>query len=233
MGYLPIFLDLTGLRCMVIGGGKIGARKVEALLEAGAAVTVVSPQVTPLIAALADRGQIARVNRKYQPGDMRGCALVYAATNRPEVHRALAREARELGIPLNVVDVPELCSFITPAVMRQGALQIAISTTGASPAFAARIKRELEVKFGVEYGFALEILRAVRKHLRTLSIEPAERSRRLKELACAPLTDTLRSHDPRAVERILATYLGHDVTLSALGLDPASLGLSPKLGVPG
>ncbi len=233
MRYIPIFLDVTGLRCMVVGGGEVGARKVEALLEAGADVTVVSPDVTPFIAAMANRGNIAHVNREYKHGDIRGCALVYAATDHPEVHRALTREARELGIPLNVVDVPELCSFIAPAVVRQGALQIAISTGGASPAFAARLRRELEEQFGVEYGFALEILRAVRKHLRTISIEPAERSRRLRELARASLTEAVRSHDVRAVERILATYLGDDVTLATLGLDPASLGLTPMLGVSG
>lgn len=233
MGYLPIFLDVTGRRCVVVGGGEVAERKVEALLEAGAAVTVVSPTVTPLLATMASLARIVHLAREYQAGDMRGCALVYAATDRPELHRALAREAHDLGVPLNVADVPELCSFIAPAVMRQGALQIAISTGGASPAFAARLRGELEVEFGVEYGFALEILRAARKHFRAIAIEPAERSRRLKDLARAPLVDALRSHDDDAVDRMLATFLGHGVTLAALGLDPGALGLSRKLGVSG
>src|SRR6267143_1174435 len=122
MGYIPIFLDVSGRRCVVVGGCEVAARKVESLLAAGARVTVVSPNLTaPALAA-----------------DV----------------------ARELGIPLNVVDVPELCSFIAPAVVKRGALQIAISTGGAAPAFAARLRRELERQFGIEYAIALTVLGA-------------------------------------------------------------------------
>src|SRR5580700_3127719 len=160
MGYIPIFLDVTGRECVVVGGGEVALRKVKALLEAGAHVTVVSPRVSPQLESLAARGLVKHVAREYECGDIRGCVLAYAATDDPKLHRELAAEARVLGIPINVVDVPELCTFIAPAVMKRGALQIAISTSGASPAFAARLRSELEDRFGTEYARTLEVLRA-------------------------------------------------------------------------
>src|SRR6266852_5989655 len=166
MGYIPIFLDVTGRRCVVIGGGEVAARKVESLIAAGAHVTVVSPSVTaPALAAAVERGMATHIARAYRRGDIAGCALAYAATDDRDLHRALADEARALGIPLNVVDVPDLCSFIAPAVVKRGALQIAISTGGAAPAFAARLRRQLQKQFGVEYGIALVVLRAARRLL--------------------------------------------------------------------
>src|ERR1700683_4629411 len=183
MGYIPIFLDVTGRECLVAGGGEVAARKVESLPGAGARVTVVSPRVSPPLEALIARGLVRHIARDYERGDIRGCARVYAATDDPKLHRELAAEARALGIPINVADVPELCSFIAPAVVKRGALQIAISTGGASPAFAARTRRELEDRFGVEYALTLDLMRAARRRLHAEEIAPVERMRRLTDLA--------------------------------------------------
>ncbi len=120
MGYIPIFLDVTGRECVVVGGGEVAARKVEALLEAGARVTVVSPRLSSQLQSLAARGLVTHIARDYERGDIHGCVLVYAATGDPKLHRELAAEARALGIPINVVDVPELCTFISPAVVKRG-----------------------------------------------------------------------------------------------------------------
>src|ERR1700676_1071340 len=193
MGYIPIFLDVAGRECMVVGGGEVAARKVESILEAGARVTVISPRLSPPMAAIVACGQVTHLARNYQPGDIRGCVLVYAATDDPKLHRELAAEARALGIPLNVVDVPELCTFIAPAVVKRGALQIAISTGGASPAFAARLRRNLEDQFGDEYARTLEVLRAARRRLHACEIDPAVRMRRLKDLANSALPDAIAS----------------------------------------
>src|SRR5258708_8835787 len=163
MGYIPIFLDVTDRRCMVVGGGEVAQRKVESLLAGGATVVIVSPSISVSLSALVERGLVTHISRAYRRGDIAGCALAYAATDDPAIHRELAEEARALGIPLNVVDVPELCSFIAPAVVRQGALQIAISTGGASPAFAARGRRALEKQFRREYGSPLLVVRAARR----------------------------------------------------------------------
>src|SRR5258707_1640475 len=218
MAYIPIFLDVTGRECVVVGGGVVAARKVESLVDAGAHVTVVSSQLSPLIEALVARGSVKHIARDYQPGDMRGCVLVYAATDDPKLHRELAAEARALGIPINVVDVPELCTFIAPAVVKRGDLQIAISTGGASPAFAARLRHALEDQFGIEYARTLEVLRAARLRLHAEEIDPAERMRRLKELANSALPDAIAAGDVAAIDRILATHLGAGVSLASLGL---------------
>jgi precorrin-2 dehydrogenase len=221
MAYVPIFLDVTGRECVVVGGGEVAARKVESLLEAGARVTVVSPRLSPALESFAASGAVTHIARAYQRGDIRGCVLVYAATDRPKLHRELAAEARALGIPVNVVDVPELCTFIAPAVVKRGALQIAISTGGASPAFAARLRRELEDHFGTEYARTLEVLRAARRRLHADEIDPAERMRRLKDLANSALPAAIAAGDVAAIERILATHLGDGVDLAALGLSRA------------
>src|SRR5260370_31754552 len=184
MGYIPIFLDVRGRRCVVVGGGEAAARKVESLLAAGARVTVVSANLTaPALAAAVERGMAEHIARADRRGDISGWALAYAETDDPDLHRALADEARDLGIPLNVVDVPELCSFIAPAVVKRGALQIAISTGGAAPAFAARLRRELEDQFGSEYALTLDVLRAARRRLQAGEMDRAERMRRLEDLA--------------------------------------------------
>jgi precorrin-2 dehydrogenase / sirohydrochlorin ferrochelatase len=218
MGFIPIFLDVTGRECVVVGGGEIAARKAEALLDAGARVTVVSPRLSPPMDSLAARGLVMHIARDYQRGDICGCVLVYAATDDPKLHRELAAEARALGIHINVVDVPELCTFISPAIVHRGDLQIAISTGGASPAFAARLRRALEDQFGAEYAFTLEVLRAARRRFHAEEIDPADRMRRLKELADSALPDAIAVGDVAAIERILATHLGDGVGLKALGL---------------
>ena len=226
MGYMPIFLDVTGRECVVVGGGEVSARKVESLLEAGGHVTVISPRLSPQFETVVARGLVTCIARDYQRGDMRGSVLVYAATDDPKLHRELAAEARELGIPVNVVDGPELCTFIAPAVVKRGALQIAISTAGASPAFAARLRSALEQQFGTEYAVTLEVLRAARRLLHADEIDPADRMRRLKELANSALPEAIAVGDLAAIERILAAHLGDGVGLARLGIDSAALGVT-------
>jgi precorrin-2 dehydrogenase/sirohydrochlorin ferrochelatase len=169
--------------------------------------------------AIVDKRLVTHLARNYQRGDIHGCVLVYAATDDPKLHRELAAEARALGIPVNVVDVPQLCTFIAPAVVKRGDLQIAISTGGASPAFAARLRRNLEDQFGDEYARTLEVLRAARRRLHASEIDPAVRMRRLKDLANSALPDAIAARDADAIDRILATYLGDGVDLAVLGID--------------
>jgi precorrin-2 dehydrogenase/sirohydrochlorin ferrochelatase len=212
---------------VVVGGGEVAARKVESLLTAGAQVTIISPVLSAAsLSWIVDRGFATHIARDYRRGDIAGSALAYAATDDPAVHRALADEARALNIPLNVVDVPELCSFIAPAVVRRGALQIAISTEGASPAFAARLRRELEKQFGSEYGIALIVLRAARRRLHGGELDPAVRMRRLKDLAESRLLDAIAARDLAEVDRILAAHLGDGSSLATLGIDAAELGIA-------
>src|ERR1700738_1839071 len=117
MGYLPIFIDGSNRDCVVLGGGEVAERKTRSLIEAGAVVTVVSPALTAGLAAMANAGALRHLARTYQPGDLEGAFLAFEATGKIETGRAAAAEARARGVPINVADVPELCSFITPAVI--------------------------------------------------------------------------------------------------------------------
>jgi precorrin-2 dehydrogenase/sirohydrochlorin ferrochelatase len=216
MAYLPIFLDVSGRRCVVVGGGNVAARKVASLLEARAEVLVVSPSLVDVLAELARDSRIVHIKRAYEAGDMVGAALVYAATEDAELHRRIYDEARASGIPINVVDVPSLCTFITPAVMTRGSLQIAVSTGGASPAMAKRIIVRLQRIFGPEYGLALEVLRAARHRLQATEPNIAIRTKKLTALAAALIPEYLRNGELEAVEKILRREIG--VGLDALGL---------------
>lgn len=221
MAYLPIFMDVTAQPCVVIGGGPIAERKVRALVERGARVTVVAPAAGAHIAALADSGEITWRRRRWCPQDLDGCALAFCAVDDPDAGERVAAEARERGVAVNVADRPELCSFFAPAVVRRGDLQIAISTSGASPAMAARIRAGLEREFGAEYAAVLQVLRAARAFVRQRGCSGPERARRLRALAGRDIAAMIRGRDGAALDRALGETVGGD--LVALGLAPDAL----------
>jgi precorrin-2 dehydrogenase / sirohydrochlorin ferrochelatase len=144
-------LRLTGRRCLVVGGGDVGLEKVEGLLACGGAVTLVAPDAHGELARLAAEGSIAWERREYATADLDGSFLVIAATDVSEVNIAVHEDADARAMLVNVVDVPPLCNFILPAIVRSGPLAIAISTAGASPALAKRMKREIADQFGEHY----------------------------------------------------------------------------------
>ncbi len=140
MAWFPLFLEMKDRPCLVVGGGKVALRKVKALLECGAAVTVMAPEILPELAALPVHCEY----RKAAPGDADGWALVVDASGNPAVGEALAAACDAQGTPLNVVDMPQYCSFIFPAVLRRGRLTAAVSTGGASPLAAAWVRDRLD-----------------------------------------------------------------------------------------
>jgi precorrin-2 dehydrogenase / sirohydrochlorin ferrochelatase len=160
-----MFLKLAGRRCIVVGGGAVGEDKIAGLLEAGAELVVVAPEVTHKVKEWAATGKIVRRARCFSPADLEGAFLVVAATSRPGVNHLVFREARQRGVLCNVVDDPERCDFYYPAVLRRGRLQIAISTGGSSPALARRLRQELEHQFSTYYGAWLEELAETRRRL--------------------------------------------------------------------
>jgi siroheme synthase-like protein len=144
-------LRLTGRRCVVIGGGEVALEKVEGLLVCDARVALVSPTAVPELEALAAEGSIEWRRREYQPGDLEGTFVVIAATDDTDVNIRVYEDAERRAMLVNVVDVPPLCNFILPAIVRTGPLAIAISTAGASPALAKRIKSQIAAEFGEPY----------------------------------------------------------------------------------
>ena len=170
--YYPAYLDITGRPAVVIGGGSVAQRKVEGLLKAGARVTVVTPEATPEVQQWARAGAIIWSQREYQAGDLEDVWLAIAATDSEPVNEAVAREAKERRVLLNVVDNPKLCTFIAPAVVEREGLTIAVSTSGKSPAVARKVKEELEQLLPPEYGLLLEVAAEVREALRREGSRP-------------------------------------------------------------
>ena len=160
--YYPLFTDLHGRRCVVIGGGMVAQRKVTTLLDYGADLIVVSPTATRRILTYARRGNIRYLARSFRPSDLRGAWLVYAATDDQRINELVSRCATRSRIFTNVVDQKPLCSFIAPAIVKRGDLVIAISTGGASPALAKRLRRELNDLIGSDYARMLRLLGSLR-----------------------------------------------------------------------
>jgi precorrin-2 dehydrogenase / sirohydrochlorin ferrochelatase len=163
----PIMLtDLHAVRCLVVGGGQVAERKVEALLEAGARVVVISPSLTPLLTQRASDGRVEHINRAYRDGDLASAFLAIAATDSRDVNLKVADAARHAGILINVADDPAAGNFHTAATIRRGELLLAISTGGASPAVSALLRRKLEAILGEEYAALLALMRVLRPRVR-------------------------------------------------------------------
>ncbi|MDR3566261.1 MAG: bifunctional precorrin-2 dehydrogenase/sirohydrochlorin ferrochelatase [Negativicutes bacterium] len=162
MTVYPINLNLHGRQCLVLGGGLVAERKVHALLAAGARVMVCSPKLTDGLAGLAAEEKIDHDAAGYRPGAIGNFFIVICATDDSSVNRQAAEEARGQGALLNVVDAPELCDFTVPAQVARGELLLTVSTGGKSPALARRLREELELHYGPEYGLYLELLARLR-----------------------------------------------------------------------
>lgn len=173
MGYYPIFLELSGRRCVVIGGGEVAERKVEALLEAGASVTVVSPTLTPRLEELLAESRIKHFKRNYDIGDLAGFQLAFVATDDRAVNGVVAWEGRSRGIWVNAADDPANCDFILPSVLRRGDLVVAVATGGASPALSRAIREELETYFTEEYAALAQVVASVRRELHERGTRPS------------------------------------------------------------
>jgi siroheme synthase-like protein len=186
---LPIFVKLDGRRCLIVGAGAIGLQKVRSLLECGANIMVVAPEARDEIRELAQDGKLQWQQRHYAAEDVRGQQLVIAATDDPEVNHAIYADAMAAGVLANAVDDPPFCDFYFGSVVRRGPLQIGISTSGESPAFAQRLREQLELLLDEGTGPWLERLGALRREV--LATHPAgpERNKLLRTLATRDLCD--------------------------------------------
>src|ERR1017187_8735153 len=176
MSLFPIFLKLTGRLAIVIGAGPLGESKIESLQAANARVTVIAPAATERIIAMAESGEVTWHQREDATGDLAGQFLVVAATNVPAVNRAVFAEAEAAGILINAVDEPPFCDFYFPSVVRRGDLQIAISTSGESPALAQRLRKEINALLPLDTGDWLTELGNLRREV--LQMEPLNEARK-------------------------------------------------------
>jgi len=163
--YTICLIGLQIRQTVVIGGGHVAARKIEALLAADAQIKVISPAIVPEILRLVDAGKVLHIKRTYQDGDLDDVFLAIAATNDPSVNQAIWTEATRRGCLINVVDDPVHSTFILPAILQRGEMSVAISTGGGSPALARRLRERLGEIIGPEYGVLTEILAELRPEL--------------------------------------------------------------------
>lgn len=183
MTLFPMFLKLEARRCLVVGAGAVAQPKIESLLLCGAEVSVIAPRASARVRELARSGQIIWRKRKYVSRDLSGMFLVVAATGSPGVHKQIYRVAQRRGILCNSVDDPPRCDFFYGAVVRRGPLQIAVSTSGASPALAQRLRKQLEKQFGAEYAAWVQKLGETRQNLFAAPMSTERRRRLLHRLA--------------------------------------------------
>jgi len=178
-----MFLKLSSRACLVVGAGTIAETKIAGLLETGAKVRVVAPEATAQVRSWAQSKAIEWHQRPFQPSDLEGIFLVVAATSSTELHERIFELASQPGVLCNIVDVPPLCDFYYPAVVQRGALQIAVSTAGLSPALAQRLRKQLETEFGPEYEEWLAQLGEAREKLHSTDMDPDKRQRLLHKIA--------------------------------------------------
>jgi siroheme synthase-like protein len=206
--YYPVFLDLAGRLCVVVGGGTIAERKVTGLLESGARVVVVAPALTPLLAELDRKGRFERRARTYRPGDLKGAFLAIAATDDKAVHERIAIEAKRRNVLLNVVDDVPLCQFIAPSIARRGDLTVAVSTAGKAPVLAVRLRQQIEGMLRPEHARFLEIAGTLRQPLATRYPDFAERRALWYRLVDSDILEKLGEGDEAAAWRTISELSG-------------------------
>jgi precorrin-2 dehydrogenase/sirohydrochlorin ferrochelatase len=208
MRYYPVNLDIRGRRCLVVGGGRVGARKADTLVQCGAAVTVVSPDVSPAVMQLAAKNVIALKQRPYRSSDVEGMFLVIGATDDEVLNRQINADAERRHLLCNIADRPEICNFILPAIVRRGDFVMAISTAGKSPAFAKHIRKRLETQFGPEYGVVLDLMGAIRSRLLADAHEPEVHKPLFERLIDGDLLALVKDHQIDRIDQLLKSVLG-------------------------
>ena len=211
--YLPICLNLTGRKAVIVGGGNVGTQKVRDFLGCGAEVHVVSPLLSPFIREQAAAGAITPSERRCEPGDIAGAFLVVVATDDPETNRRVYEEASAAGQLVNVCDDPPHCNYIFASRIERGPLTVSIFTHGTSPAFARRVRRELEAWLGPEYAEFAVLLAELRPEVKALEgLTQPDRQRIFERLVYSELLLLLREgHAEEArtlARRLIAEELG-------------------------
>lgn len=208
MRYYPVNLDVRNRACLVVGGGKVGARKVKTLMDCGARVTVVSPAMDPSLAALAGQPALTLKNRPYRSTDLDDMFLVIGATDDENLNQQISRDAEDRNLLCNIADRPRVCNFILPAIVSRGDLVITVSTSGQSPAFAKQLKTALANEFGEEYAVLLKLMGAIRKKLLCVAHAPEAHKPLFEQLLAGDPADLIRKGDYQAIDDLLFNVLG-------------------------
>ena len=204
--YYPIFMNIRGKKCVVAGGGEVALRKVKTLLEHGASVTVISPDLCSELGQLAESGEISVLQRNYRAGDLQDAVIAIVATNDSNTNLEVVKEARRKAVLVNVVDDAESSDFIVPSYMRRGDVTIAVSTAGRSPALARKIRTRLEKDFGDEYASLALLIDEVRTEVKRQGIK-VDGNAWQEALDLDLLSDLLRRGDNEKAKATLLSNL--------------------------
>ena len=207
MKHLPLFFDIQQRSCLVVGGGEIAARKVEALLRAGAKVTVVSPQLNPQLKAHHAVGEIEQLAETFNPTHLDGYVLAVAATDDERINKQVSDMAQQRNIPVNVVDSPKLSSFIFPSIIDRSPVTVAISTAGAAPVLARLLRARLETLIPASYGRLAELAAGFRHSVKTRLAKSTERRRFWEEILQGPVAELVYAGKEEEAARALQTAL--------------------------
>ena len=209
--YYPVYLNLRGRRCVIVGGGAVAEGKISRLLDSGAKICVVSPDATAGIRQFEANGAVRWEQRTYRPGDLEGAFIAIAATNVREVNRRIFEEAEERGVMLNAVDDPPNCSFIAPSIVQRGPVTLAISTGGVSPALARKLRESLQNSAELAWADLSGVMAVARSHLREAgllsTIDPQRWQCCITPQLLAMAQDERQSE---ATEKLLAGLTGDD-----------------------
>jgi precorrin-2 dehydrogenase / sirohydrochlorin ferrochelatase len=194
-----MFLKLAGRKCLVVGAGKVGESKIAGVLDTGARIRVVSREATAAVREWARDGQIELELRSFSPEDLEGAFVAVIATASRDLNEFVYREAQLRGVLCNVVDVPDLCDFFYPAVVRRGDLQIAISTSGQSPSLAQKLRQQLERQFGPAYAAWVAELGETRRLVQASDLSPERKRELLHSLASREALEAALAEAPALV----------------------------------
>jgi precorrin-2 dehydrogenase/sirohydrochlorin ferrochelatase len=212
--YLPICLNLEGRSAVIVGGGNVGSQKVADFLDCGAEVTVVTPVSSRFIREQAAAGRIRLMERRYRPGDIAGAFLVIVATDDPETNQAVYAEASAAGQLVNVVDDPPHCNYIFASKIERGPLTVSIFTHGTAPAFAKRVRRELEAWLGPEYGALAELLAELRPEVKALEgLTQPQRQRIFERLVYSEILLLFREGQPDEAREVARRLIQEELTV--------------------
>jgi precorrin-2 dehydrogenase len=217
--YYPLMLDIRGRQAIVIGGDRMAAEKAAALVASGANVSVLSQEFCAELLVQAEQKRVTLRPKAYEPGDLAGAFVVIAVTNDPQLIEMIWAETQERGQPVNIVDVPEYCSFILPSVLRRGRLTIAVSTEGASPGLAKRIRQRLEELFPPAYSTYIQLAALARAYLRENGISYERRDDFFSDFFTSDVLSHLAGGNTAQATGVTAALLrtyGVDVPADAL-----------------
>ncbi len=219
MGLFGVFIELAGRPCLVVGGGAVGTRKVESLLDAGARVTVVSREITPEMKGLVDEGRADYISGSFVADHLTGVFLCISAMDERSENEVVANACRERGVLVNVVDDPALSDFFFPSLVRRGDLVIAVSSGGVAPSMVKRIRRDLERQYGREYAAVLVILGRLRERLKQAGVTGDELADAMGRAAALPLAEMISGGRDDEIIRGIRGGLADGGVRAAVDLD--------------